>query len=62
MAEKQGFKKIVEYLQSKKKEIMVVGETMDVVSFIKAAENGDLERVKEYIDGGGDVDAKKKVS
>ena len=62
MAEKLGFKKIVEYLQSKKKEIMVVGETMDLVSFIKAAENGDLERVKEYIDGGGDVDAKKKVS
>jgi hypothetical protein len=62
MAEKQGFKKIVEYLQSKKKEIMAVGETMNVNTFIKAAENGDLQRVKEYIDGGGYVDAKKTVS
>ena len=35
---------------------------MDVNSFIKAAENGDLQSVKEYIDGGGDVDAKLEVS
>jgi hypothetical protein len=32
---------------------------MDVDILIKAAENGDLQKVKEYID---DVDAKNKVS
>ncbi len=35
---------------------------MDVNTFIKAAENGDLRSVKEYIDGGGDVNAMKEVS
>ena len=35
---------------------------MDVNNFIKAAEKGDLQRVKEYIDGGGYVNAKKEVS
>ena len=35
---------------------------MDVSTFIKAAESGDLQKVKEYIDGGGYVDAKKEVS
>jgi len=32
---------------------------MEVNILIKAAENGDLQKVKEYI---GDVDAKNKVS
>jgi len=35
---------------------------MDVNTLIKAAENGDLQKVKEYIDGGGNVDAKNEVS
>ena len=35
---------------------------MDVNTFIKAAENGDLQKVKEYIDGGDDVNAEDKVS
>jgi hypothetical protein len=35
---------------------------MDVNTFIKAAKNGDLQKVKEYIDGGGYVDAEDKVS
>jgi hypothetical protein len=35
---------------------------MDVNTFIKAAESGDLQKVKEYIDGGGKVDAKNEVS
>ena len=35
---------------------------MDVNTFIKAAENGDLQCVNKYIDGGGYVDAKKEVS
>jgi hypothetical protein len=32
---------------------------MNVYAFIKAAENGDLQEVKDYR---GDVDAKSKVS
>ena len=32
---------------------------MDVDTFIKAAKNGDLQSVKEYIDG---ADAEDKVS
>jgi hypothetical protein len=32
---------------------------MNVDTFIKAAENGDLQKVKEYR---GDVDTKNKVS
>ena len=35
---------------------------MDVDTFIEAARNGDLQKVKEYIDGGGDVNAEDKVS
>ena len=31
-------------------------------TFIKAARYGDLQKVKEYIDGGGDVNAEDKVS
>ena len=30
-------------------------------TFIKAATNGDLQKVKEYICGGGDVGVKDKV-
>ena len=37
-------------------------QLMDVNTFIKAAENGDLQKVKEYIDGGDDVNAEDKVS
>ena len=35
---------------------------MDVNTFIKAAESGDLQKVTDYIDGGGKVDAKNEVS
>jgi hypothetical protein len=35
---------------------------MNVDNFIKAAENGELQKVKEYINGGGKVDAKYEVS
>ncbi len=35
---------------------------MNVNTLIKAAENGDLQKVIEYIDGGGKVDAKNEVS
>jgi hypothetical protein len=31
---------------------------MDVNTFIRAAENGELQKVKEYVNGGGKVDAK----
>jgi len=35
---------------------------MNVNTFIRAAKNGDLQKVKEYIHGGGKVDAKNEVS
>lgn len=40
---------------------MSKGKTMNVDTFIKAAKNGDLQEVKDYIDGGGDVNAQDKV-
>jgi len=35
---------------------------MDVDTFLKSAKNGDLQVVKKYIDSGGDVNARDKVS
>jgi hypothetical protein len=35
---------------------------MNVNTFIEAAENGDLQKVKDYIDGGRKVNATNEVS
>jgi len=35
---------------------------MNIDNFNRAAENGDLQKVKEYINGGGKVDVKNEVS
>jgi len=34
---------------------------MDVDFFIKAARDGNLQKIKEYINGGGDVNIKHVV-